>query len=1031
MHVVIYWGSGLYGRIDHVPIGQPAGRDGETLHIATEFVHVWFVPIVPTASYLLIDDPGRPRVCMRIPLSVRSVFVTYLRTFLLFLAIAAGFLSLASLGPITAEWGDRVAIQQGLFALGTAIGSVALLLSSLRRGRTSLARQEHLLRLLNQDPAVRNGRIRITSRRRLRYSRAALEADLGDVLRAAGRVTDGISGADGWGVTIVLTEGQSLAEWADRLIAALREWDLPSDTQLVIDPPGWAVGRPSWRRWVFQDDPDRPPEGFSARPDPGLLTGLVSESEPAPRDRWRWAGPLLLGLAVVLVVAGVRVSPPEAPVYAYLGSRDLKDGRYSRAADRYERAVGLAPDQAEWWFNLGQSHQRGCREDRAVSAFRRAVALRPREPNYRRALVDSEEQLAYQRQVAGDLDGAADLYQSVLSAEPHRALCWHNLGLIYRERATAAGTDEQWGKTIEAFRRASELKPRDMNYRRTWLNSKILFGNHKSEAGDDREAARLYREVLSEDRAYAGCWYNLGLSEERLEHREQAVEAYTRAAALEPPEPRYRQALLRAKGQLALSKLNENDFAGAVRLCRDILSENDELAYCWYNLGLAEERLGHCEKAVEAYARAVKLDPNDPDNRQGLTRTKIHLAYHKLKGTDLDGAVSLYREVLAENSELADCWHNLGSAEYRLGHWEKAVEAYAHVLALDPRDTEARKYLLGAMSRLARSKTTGSDREKEVPLFREALAVLRKLVATHPEVPDYQQDQAGVLNLLGNLLQEMGKRAEAESAYREALALRQKLADTFPKVPGYQNELADSRERLGWLLAGWGNRPEAHLAYRQAIAAREKLAASFPQNPGYRRALAGSYYRLGRFLDEDERFAAALEWFSRSVALLVSIGGPNPRDPAVREDLRNGYWRRAGTLDQLQRPAEAVPEWQKAIDLSDPADRPTPRCALVGSLARSGQHARAFVLAKEITADLKLKPESGYQLASACAVCAAAAKDDPSLKEQYAAMSIALLKWAVACDYEHADSIRADPDLDPLRDRDDFQQLLTDLDRRP
>ncbi len=48
-------------------------------------------------------------------------------------------------------------------------------------------------------------------------------------------------------------------------------------------------------------------------------------------------------------------------------------------------------------------------------------------------------------------------------------------------------------------------------------------------------------------------------------------------------------------------------------------------------------------------------------------------------------------------------------------------------------------------------------------------------------------------------------------------------------------------------------------------------------------------------------------------------------------------------------------------------------------------------------------------------------------QQEYADRAIELLKSAIAAGYNKIDSLAKDPDLDPLRDRDDFKQLLLKL----
>ncbi len=64
-HAFVY-GKRVYGIVDVVP---------EVLHVGTLFWHVYWIPIAPVASYLLVVVPhgGVPAGCVRIGLSLKSV----------------------------------------------------------------------------------------------------------------------------------------------------------------------------------------------------------------------------------------------------------------------------------------------------------------------------------------------------------------------------------------------------------------------------------------------------------------------------------------------------------------------------------------------------------------------------------------------------------------------------------------------------------------------------------------------------------------------------------------------------------------------------------------------------------------------------------------------------------------------------------------------------------------------------------------------------------------------------------------------
>jgi tetratricopeptide (TPR) repeat protein len=128
--------------------------------------------------------------------------------------------------------------------------------------------------------------------------------------------------------------------------------------------------------------------------------------------------------------------------------------------------------------------------------------------------------------------------------------------------------------------------------------------------------------------------------------------------------------------------------------------------------------------------------------------------------------------------------------------------------------------------------------------YRAALGIQERLAADFPAVPEYRQDLANSHNNLGIVLDQPGKRAEAEAAYRAGLQIRERLAADFPALPEYRQELAASQQYLGRLLAGLGKWAEAEAAYRAVLEVNERLTTDFPAVPEYRYEPARSLYNL-------------------------------------------------------------------------------------------------------------------------------------------------------------------------------------------
>jgi len=132
---------------------------------------------------------------------------------------------------------------------------------------------------------------------------------------------------------------------------------------------------------------------------------------------------------------------------------------------------------------------------------------------------------------------------------------------------------------------------------------------------------------------------------ELLLHLAIALSASDPAAAIDA----YRQALdlpldtrlsLGARLNLAALLMQQERLDEAIQLTLTATQRAPEVALGWYNLGLMQRRRGDIAAALQAYERALHLNPEHAETHQNL-------AVARLLGGDIDGARSGFREAIA------------------------------------------------------------------------------------------------------------------------------------------------------------------------------------------------------------------------------------------------------------------------------------------------------------------------------------------------------------------------------------------------
>jgi serine/threonine protein kinase/tetratricopeptide (TPR) repeat protein len=426
----------------------------------------------------------------------------------------------------------------------------------------------------------------------------------------------------------------------------------------------------------------------------------------------------------------------------------------------------------------------------------------------------------------------------------------------------------------------------------------------------------------------------------------------------------------------------------------------------------------------------------------------------------LEKALAYYEEFAQESGQseaarrgVAGAHLRVGGIRYRLGQHQEAEaacvragELYARLAADFPAVPQYRRELAGTHNGLGLLLSdTGRIKEAEAA-YHDALEITKALAADFPKVPQYRLDLAGTHNELGNLLYNTGRMKEAAAAHREALEIKKALAAEFPDVPQYRVEVGRSHNNLGALLLQTGRPQEAELTWREALELYKQLAADFPGVPQHRRDLALTQTNLGVLLKATGRPREAEGAYRDALKIQQPLAADFPAVPDYQNDVGN-------TLDEMadlarrrkDYPAarrllqEAEPYLKKALDANPrhPFYREVysdTRRVLAATLLELGDHAGAAEAAADL-GRVAPDPAYAYKAAGFFSRCIPLAEKDAKLPEakrkdlakSYADRAVEALRQAVAKGYKDADHLKKDPDLDPLRERDDFRQLLAEL----
>jgi tetratricopeptide (TPR) repeat protein len=667
------------------------------------------------------------------------------------------------------------------------------------------------------------------------------------------------------------------------------------------------------------------------------------------------------------------------------------------------------------------------------------------------------------------LEKAAAFYEKFLAERgddpalrEEAARAYGRLGLINQRLGRLPESEAGFEKALALHTALAEGEPGEPRYRRLMaedlfkgLAALYLGGNRFAEAEGPLLRARDILEPLVAEHAdeveyqvdLADCYNNLGalwLDTSRLDRAEEAhgksLTIRRRLADEHPGVAGFRHQLAASHNNLA--RVYQN-------------SKRSERAEAEYKEALALwDGLRHDHPGVTEYQRTVGVCH---DNLGWLYLT--HLGQPSQAETSFREAHKVREKLAREHpslpgfqTDLADTYRRLGLVAERLGRPDES-EAFGlkslEIMERYPSDVPRYRFdLANNYQTLAWYYYSTDKRDKAEQFYDKALALGAGLVGQYPKVGKYLRTLGFIQHGRGSLYTAMGRHKEAEDAYREAVRVREQLAQVSPGEPESLDNLAWSYSELGDLYAQTGRRELAEAEHDRAFAARERLVNEYASVPAYAVGLAVSCGARAKRLVEDGKARESLDWYGRAIHLLEDALEKEPRHAEGREVLCTKYWGRAEALsEKLGRHQEALADWERARAYDDGKYWDEVWAHQAVTYARLGDHARATgdmkALESRAAAEHKpIKETAGYVMAQVYALSATAAAGDTRLApadrarlgSEHAAAAVRLIRRLHAeghfKDLKQVELLRTTPDLDVLRQRSDFQDLLRDVEQK-
>ncbi|TAL06960.1 MAG: tetratricopeptide repeat protein [Verrucomicrobia bacterium] len=411
--------------------------------------------------------------------------------------------------------------------------------------------------------------------------------------------------------------------------------------------------------------------------------------------------------------------------------------------------------------------------------------------------------------------------------------------------------------------------------------------------------------TVTRDNAQAHC--NLGYLYEADNQLERARTNYAEAVRLNPRDPESRMSLGVVLARLGQTNLAREHLDLSMGWQLDTLRDHPKSAKAFNSLGVALSALGEFADAVDAYAKAASLDPED-----FVFRNNLGVAFARTG--DLNKAIATHREVTRRNPNFAKAWCNLGAELVTAGQIEEAIPCLERAVQLDAKYAEAWSNLGGALARRG-------DHATAIQSYETALQLDPKLGKAH-------------LNL-GLSLQKLGRLDDALQHFREAVRLEPANQDARYNLGRsllLRGDAAGAATELETLLKTSPENAPGHLYLGQACAALRQFDCALMH---LREAL--------RLRPEWPEAAGALAWNlatapepqfrngDEAVALVEKISRvTDARQPALLDALAAAY-AETGRFDDAVSAAQQALAAAKQLGQTDLAARLEQRIALYQS----------------------------------------------------------------------------------------------------
>lgn len=464
-------------------------------------------------------------------------------------------------------------------------------------------------------------------------------------------------------------------------------------------------------------------------------------------------------------------------------------GNRQEAVAALERARESAPEDPMIAAELAELYEEIDRPD-ALAGVLDALAAQATDPNEK---ADHLERIAnlFEGRLA-DHESAIRYHEAALRIKPAFVPALQALGKLYREH-------ERWEPLIAMHQ--AEADSTDDVTRRAAAHASIADICETALQAPEL-AAEHYGRALGQVPGYPPAFKGLTRLLSLAGRWRELIEVYERAVDQAKDSARAITFLMKI-GAVYDAELNEP--AHAAHTYRRVLGMDPNHLGAIHELQQATERAGRYQELVDALVLEAEKTKD-----KAVVAALLHRAGEVLddKLSDREGALAMFRKVLASDPKYVPAVVSVGRLYYRTGRWDDLLDTYQRELELTPQGSEAAA-ILHKMGELCEERIGRDD---------EALKHYRKAVEHDPT-------HRPSVRALERLLEERGEHGELVKVLETELSgasdphVRARIASRIGET--YEQRLGQADKALGAYAQAQTSLP----TYRPATDALARLRA--------------------------------------------------------------------------------------------------------------------------------------------------------------------------------------------------------------